>query len=355
MKRILKVWWKIALTMIAAGVALMVLGFTLGARGGYAYINSGRLQFSSAGTYYTIEESNLPPFDIVEVKVRSANIEIVQSDHYGLEMRLPEHEDEPQWGVTGGKLTIDASKADNIFSFLNFGFHQSSYIKVYCPSSNASSASGFSSNKLQSVDLTAGSGDISLQGISADRIGINTSSGLVRINTPYYQSVVAHATSGDITFSGAGDNASLTLSSISGSIKADASGCGAVDVETKSGDITILGETSADMEMRVMVSSGRIDINTASWKSLTAQAASGDIKITGDPHGTTSATAGSGDITMRLSGTASDFSYDISTGSGFIRFGENRIGSPARNINSAAINTLSIRTSSGNVRVDFDR
>jgi len=355
MKKILKIWWKIALILIAAGLALMVLGFSLGAHGGYAYIDGGRLRFVSAGTYNTIQEPNLPPFDAVEVTARSANIEIVESDHYGLEMRLPEYEDEPDWGITDGKLTIDASKTDNIFAFLSIGFHQSHYIKVYCPGGKTSSATGFGSNKLKSVDLSANSGDILLQGITADRIGINTSSGIIKVDAPYYQSAAAHANSGNITFSGTGDNASLKLSAYSGIIKADASGCSVVDLETKSGNITVSGQTNADAEIRAKANSGFIDIDITAWASLSAETLYGNIETTGYPHGTTSAVARSGNVTMKLGGNEGDFSYDLSTRSGLIRIGGNRVGSPARNINNAAGNTINIRTSSGNVRVDFVR
>ena len=355
MSRLQKAWWKIALIMIVAGLALIILSFSLGARGGYAYIGDGRLRFTSAGTYYTIQESNLQPFDAVEVMVKSANIEIVESDHFGLEMRLPEYEDAPEWGIIDGKLTINASKSDNIFAFMSIGFHQSHYIKVYYPGDKTSSFAGFGSNKLKSVDLTAGSGDILLQGVSADRIGVNTSSGIIRIDAPYYQIAAAHTNSGNITFSGKGDKASLKLSAFSGLIKADASGCSAVDLDTKSGNITVSGGTDTDADIKAIANSGLIDVNVTAWASLSAETGSGNIEISGYPHGTTSAKTGSGYVTMSLGGNEGDFSYDVSTGSGLIRIGGNRIGSPARNINNAAGNSIYIRTSSGNVRLDFDR
>jgi len=355
MSKILKIWWKIALIMIVAGIALIVLGFSLGARGGYAYIGDGRLRFSSAGTYYTIEESDLQPFDAIEVMVKASNIEIVESDHYGLEMRLPEYEDQPEWAIIDGKLTINASKTDNIFSFMSIGFHQSHYIKVYCPGGNSSSAIDFGSNKLKSVDLTAGSGGILLQGISADRIGVNTSSGNIRVESAYYQSAAAHTNSGNITFSGTGDNASLKLSATSGIIRADASGCSAVELDTKSGNITVSGQTNADAEINAKANSGLIDVDVTAWASLSTEIVSGSITATGYPHGTTSAKAGSGNVKMKLGGNEGDFSYDVSTGSGLIRIGGNRIGSPAINTKNASENSIYARTSSGNVIIDFDR
>ena len=355
MNKILKNWWKIALIIIAAGIALLILGFSFGARGGYAYFGEGRLRFASAGTYYTIEEVNLAPFDAVEVRTRSANIEIIESDHYGVEMQLPEYASVPEWGIAGGKLTIDTSQSDNVITFMDFGIFQSYYVKVYYPAGNASGNVEHYPNTLESVDLTARSGNIKVQGISADRIGINTSSGIIRVDTPYYKSVEAHTSAGNITFSGTGDKASLKLSTSSGVVKADASGCSVVDIDAKSGNITVTGQTNADAEIRTKTNAGIINMNIAAWASLSAEASSGNIEIAGDPHGTTSANASSGNITMKLGGNESDYSYDVSTGSGTIRIGGNRVGSPARNINNAAGNTIYIRTSSGNARVDFNR
>ena len=355
MKTILKIWWKIALVMVLAGVALLILGFSFGARGGYVYFSAGRLHFATADAYYIVQEPDLPAFDAIEIMARSADIEIIKSDHYGLEMRLPEYEDGPEWGITDGKLTVDASLADNIITFMSFGFNQSHYIKVYVPGGGVSGGTGPDSDKLKSVDLTTRSGNIKMQGIPADRIEISASSGYIKVDTPYYRSATAHATSGDIIFNGAGDKASLKLSASSGVITADASGCDAVDIDVKSGNITLSGDTNATAEIRAKASSGKIDINVAAWESLAADTNSGNIEITGDPHGATSANARAGNVTMRLAGEESDYSYEISASAGTIRVGGRRVGSPARSINNAAGNTINIKTSSGSARVDFDR
>ena len=353
MNKILKHWWKIALILIAAGIAILVLGFSLGAHGGYAYFSEGKLRFASSGTYYRIEETNLEPFDTVEVRTRATSIELIESDHYGFEMQLPEQANTPEWSIAAGKLTIDISQMGSILTFMDFGIFRENYVKVYYPAGDAMSNMENYSNILESVSLTAYSGNITVRGISVDRVEINATSGNIRVDTPYYRSAVVHASSGNITFNGTGDDASLKLSAYSGFIRADVSGCSALDIDAKSGNVTISGNSNATAVMMVNANSGKIGINVTAWESLSAESSSGNIEIAGHPHGTTSVNARSGNVTMRLGGNEGDFAYDVSSGSGWIRIGGNRIGSPARNTNNAAENMLNVRTSSGNVRIDF--
>lgn len=344
MKYIYKNWWKIALVLIVAGFALSALGFAFGARGGYAFFEDGRLRIVSSDENIIVREMDVAQFDVVEVKTGSASIELIASDSYGFEISLPQYVGKPSWSITDGKLAIDASSQANMFSIVNFNI-ASHYVKVYYPVGNAS--------VLKSVDLTASSGGILLQGVSAESISLKASSGSISAEVPYYRQATARNSSGSITFNGNGDNASLILVANSGTIRADSSGCAIVDISNSSGSITLSGDTLPSAEVQLKASSGTIRSEIPAWQSLTAKNTSGSINIIGQPHGNTSASVSSGSITMTLNGDESDFSYDMSTTSGTIRIGGQRIGSPARYSSDTAGNTLMADATSGSIRVDF--
>jgi DUF4097 and DUF4098 domain-containing protein YvlB len=345
MTGIQKNWWKIALTMIAAGIVLFILSFALGARGGYAYFGDGGLRFATAGENTVVQEMDIAPFDKVDVNVISANIEFVASDRYGIEMRLPANQGDLVWDVVDGKLTVNAESKYFSFYFMDFGFSKH-YIKVYFPSDAV----------LNSIDLVASSGNIIIPKLSVGNARLKTSSGAIRADALHYDQATAQTSSGNITFggNGNGNSAGLALSASSGNIKADASGCAKVDLGTKSGEVKLTGATSPSAELRVTASSGNAYVDVAEWKSLAVDVSSGNINITGKPSGATTANAKSGNVTMALRGEQRDFSYELSASSGTVRVGGQRMGNSARNTNNDAKNTIYAKTFSGNIRVDFN-
>ena len=178
----------------------------------------------------------------------------------------------------------------------------------------------------------------------------------IKADVRRYKQAAAQTTSGNIAFSGSGsgNEASLSLSATNGDIKADASGCGNVDLGTASGRVTLTGDTSPSAELRVTAKSGDATVDVTGWTSLTSETGSGDIRITGGPSGgTTSAKTGSGNVTMALRGDERDFSYQISAGSGSVRVGGRRMGDSAQYTNSDTRNMIHANTRSGNIRVDF--
>ena len=360
MKNILNKWKKLAFIMITAGAVLFAISFLLGARGGYIYFGGGGLKIIPAGDDVVIREIEIEPFDSVEIIAGSADIELVASDRYGIELRLPSGVSEPSWDITDGKLTINALSNDHIISFMDFGLMSPHYIRIYYPNSGGSTAIGGAPGEgkqgmtLKSVDLNTRSGEILLSNVSAENISLKSGSGGVRTDVSYYRHAFAQTSSGNITFNGNGDDAGLELSARSGRIIADASGCSEATVSTSSGNISLSGRTLPNAQLRVLTRSGSAGVDVSAWQTLAVEATSGNIRITGEPFGATSAISRSGDVIMTLRGIESSFSYDISTGSGSIRLGGQRLGSPARSVTGETGKMINARASSGNIRVDFN-
>jgi hypothetical protein len=342
MNRFLRNWWKYAIAMIAVGAALFLFSVTLGARGGYAYIGDRGLQFAPSGGDATdVMEMDLAPFDSVDVSVDSADIEFVASDRYGLEMRLPEHLEKPEWGVSDGMLTVRAASRKYAFTFMNIGLTRH-YVRIYYPAggANAKAEADGGNAQFKSIDVKTSSGKIVVPKLSAEGINMNTGSGRIEADVRLYRQANAHTSSGSIIFNGGGNDGSLRLSADSGSVRADASGCSAVDIVSKSGAITVTGDTSDSTEMTIKTSSGKTDVNISEWRSLTADTASGSIAIRGRPSGATNAKTKSGSVTMTLRGDESDFSYILTANSGKVSVGGRNLGKTARRDNGGATNAI---------------
>ena len=303
MKQIFNSWWKIAIIAIVVGIALIALGFALSARGVYVYFDGGRVRFASNAEQIFIEEYDLESFDEISVMANSANIELIESTSFGLELRLPAHADKPEWSIADGKLSVDARVFDGNFIFMSFD-SRSYYIKVYVPKGHV----------LEHVELNTSSGDILLSNVSAENIAIQARSG---------------------------------------TIEADTTGCTNVHVKSESGDVKLFGDTLPTADIFASATSGDVNVDVATWQKLTVQSNSGDVEITGEPNGVTSVDSMSGQVTLTLNGNQRDFSYDISTRSGTVQVGGQSYNDSARSIDRDAKNTIEVRASSGDVRVDF--
>ena len=353
MRRILKHWLRISMTMIAAGVALVILSFALGARGGYAYFGDGGLRIVPVGDAIVVREMDLAAFDTIQVRARSSSIELIESDRYGIELRLPAYAGEPNWSIANGKLTIDAYSGRSAIMLMNIGF-QSDLVRIYYPrQSGNSDGADIGGTVFKSVDLSTTSGSVKIAALMADDLRINTGSGAISVDISHFRQAVVQSKSGGIAYKGKGDAASLTISTISGGIKVDAAGCGAVDLNTRTGGISLGGDTLPNAQLRVASSSGSISVDVSAWMSLTAESGSGDIRIKGKAEGATFANARSGSLAMTLRGDERNFSYELSSRSGTIRIGGIRMGNSAKHISEEEMNTVIAQTSSGNISLDF--
>jgi len=345
--------WGLGMFLIILGIALLVYFKMVPGLGFFTAAGEGR------DADIIINEKKIPAFSSADITTSSTRIEFIPSDHYGLEICMPEEYD-PQWKVEGNRLTV-RQKTGNVH-IVGFVFTTDRYyVKVYYPK-----GAGF-----DEIQLTASSGGIKLPETEVKKLTITTSSGNINANAVQFANAVVKASSGDINFTGRSANGQAEIKSNSGKVDASANGCeqvkitassgkinanvdgcSKVDITASSGDITVLSKDKKATNLTVRAKSGKIRVDGAAWSELYAESSSGDIQVAGALFGTTSVKASSGRVELQVNGQASQYGYDLRASSGSIHWDGRKMEKSAHASDSLD-NLIKVNTSSGSIKVDF--
>jgi len=355
----------------------------------------------TGGGTIRISERDIPSFSSVNIITSSANIEFIPANYFGIEIHMP-RELQPEWNVENNVLIFRQTNRTNINVGL-FRINERRYVRVYYPrgtsfdevllqansgnvtfpeaetrnltiTTSSGNITAGAENYINSA-LTASSGNINFEGncingqtdISASsgnitvnnrsnqgQMNISASSGNVRANVSDAAEVMVSTSSGNIT-STLNNIAVVSLSASSGNIETSVDGSDAANIRTSSGNISVDSDDTTATNLTANATSGRIRVEGGTWQDLTAESSSGNIDISGALLGNTSARATSGRVELDVRGQVSQYGYDLNatSSSATIRWDGNRMDRPARSSGSFEHN-ISVNTSSGNIRVDFD-
>jgi|GEM_PF-2653026 len=325
MKSIWRNWAKISVCFFLVGVFLLGISWAFGMRGGFVYIDAKGLHVVSQGNadegLLLVNEENTEPFTAVDIYAVSADVELIKSDHFGLEMRLPKGS-EPVWGIENGVLSVKEQVKWSIFTIVNFDFITNAhFVKIYYPAS------------LEIVDL-------------------KTISGNIKANANNSKSLTVKSTSGNLKIKGSGN---VTLSTISGDVNADLERAESIEISTTSGNISVENDYDGETNLKINTISGTIRADGNVWKNAQLKSTSGDIKVGGDFIGKTEMKSISGNVNLDISGDIDKYGYELKSLSGSMRVGNNRFEKNFRSFNAdSAKNIIVVQTTSGDIRLDFD-
>jgi DUF4097 and DUF4098 domain-containing protein YvlB len=301
MKRVLKNAWKLAGALMAAGLIVLAIGWMLGARGG-VYVDAKGVHIDK-NERIEISERDIGEFTEISVATASADIELIASDHYGIELSY-NAQTAPEWRVQNGKLTV---KAENklIINFFSFNFQNNS-INIYYPES-----------------------------ARFDSAQITSASGAIRVSDAYIASLQIKNASGDVALRHL-EGEALTVGVSSGRVTLSDSGIsfGSVELTLTSGDITAEGLASRGTKIR---------------------STSGRVKLSGELLGETDVHCVSGDASVSAAGDEGAYSYSLKAVSGGVRVDGQRQGNSAARQNASAGNNIAVNTTSGSIDLNFSK
>ena len=143
---------------------------------------------------------------------------------------------------------------------------------------------------------------------------------------------------------------SVGIKATSGNIQiSDTDVSGSINVT--SGDITISGSKSGG-DLKIKSASGDLKIDDCIFGKLTTDQTSGDMRLTGTGSSRIETACISGDVSMELSGSETDFDFDISATSGKIIVGGAEIDNSYKKDNGSG-RAVDISTTSGDILVSF--
>lgn len=226
----------------AALVAVLVISILFGTH--FQFFN----QFG-IGESHVIYQNNInsSEFNSVQISWHAGHVQIrpTEDDQMQLTQRSNYDVSELSCSVSGGRLMIDENSSIGFF-FFGFG-NRSSDLELYLPK-----------KQYEEFELKMTSGSTDMNGVSADKMSFDLTSGDIRADTLQTKSLDVHTTSGTIALD---------------SVQADS-----VTAEATSGKITVSGSLSA---IKSKTTSGAVTMATDVVPSaLDADLTSGNIKIT---------------------------------------------------------------------------
>jgi len=286
-----------------------------------------------------INERDITPFNEVRVTTSLSEIELVESDRYGIDIFVPERF-APEWGVENGRLTIRENTSNHIFSGITL--RNNYYVRVYYPAGV----------EFSDITLLSASGRIDLPKVSVKDLSIESSSGSVRAAAEAFGYASIKSSSGSITFSGSGGD--VRLESQSGAVQSVTDNCEAIRVTTSSGRAVVTDKGDAATALSVDTQSGSIEVRGGVWQDLTARSSSGSTTINGALLGSTFAETASGSVRINVTGSPAEYGYTLTPASGSIHLNGERMSKPALSSGSFD-NHITVTTASGSIRVDFSK
>jgi len=356
MKFLMRNLWNFALVFILVGAILFGIAWHLGARGGRLSIDDKGLHMEyidlnhSSNAKIVVNEKNLNEFNSVKIKASSEDVRFIPSDYYGLEICTTKNtDDKPKWGIENGQLNVETARDKGAihffdFNFMNFNYNEN-YIKIYYPKDAS----------FKDIVVNLSSGDINLSKIKSEKLEIEVASGNINADIDKCNVLTVSASSGDIKLSGTSVE-KLNMNTTSGNIISEIDDCANIVASASSGDISIKNKRQLPASLNAKATSGSVNVSGEVWNSPKIESSSGDITISGDLKGNSNLEATSGDVKIHLSGTISEYTYDLSASSGTIVLDREKFERQFLSTGvSTSDNLIKVKTSSGDITIEFKK
>lgn len=264
-------------------------------------------------------------FSNINMQVDSQDVWIERSDDENTHFVC--YECDSEWfevSVQDGTLVIDNKQYDQINIMVNMetGDHSTLYLPkdVYENLSVKNGSGDLVAKKdaftFEDIDVTIGSGDVTLANMSADDLILYAGSGDLNMDSIDAGSADLKCGSGDISVANCNIDDFVNGKVGSGDVGCSQVSCNSVNFHTDSGDVTVNG-LSCKSDIETVASSGDILLTDAVTEtSFTVSTGSGNILLAACDAEEMELKTGSGDITGTL---RSAKKFDAKTGSGDIR------------------------------------
>ncbi len=292
--------------LIAVGIGLVISGFILSGKKGFAldYKNKKMLYSEDETVKDTIE---FEAFDEAEINIPYASLEIIEGDSYKLEYAADKNND-LKAEVKDGKLILNYSNASRSFNF-NFGYWDGErYFKLYVPEGTA----------LKKADIVLGSGSFTMEDIDIADLKIDDDFGSVDIKQM--------------------DSEKLDINCESGSVKLS---------NINTGDLNIVDDFGSVNLEDVKADKSKFDLE------------SGSLKLKGFESSDIEADSDFGSINCDLKGAAEDYNYDLRTEFGSITLDGDNVGKEEDGFDKVYVGgngdkKKQKKAESGSIKIDFE-
>ncbi len=310
---------KIAVAFIVIGILLAAVGIFAGAKFSIISTEDG-LKAVGKGDRQN-EEFSLPEFKNIEVELSDADIEVIPSNEFKLEIE----------GLKGTRITheienetliMNAEKDTTWFNFaMNFSLNMQSIIKIYVPEGT----------ELLDVSVSNKFGDTQLAGITSNKLIVKATDGDVSTNNIQTNELAIENKYGDFTGTDVKTN-DLILEMNDGNAELESVETENTNLKNKFGNTTLHDFTS---------------------RRAKVESTDGNVKVYGELLGQTNIKSSFGNVYLDLENKEAELGYNIQTKFGNVSVNGNQFKSDATH--SADTNhQLDVSSTDGDVDVTFN-
>jgi DUF4097 and DUF4098 domain-containing protein YvlB len=306
------------------------------------YLNRRGVQVEK-GARTEMTQRDIGAFTDIALDARDADIELIASDSYGLEISVRENQN-PEWSVRDGKLSVTA-RAESAFVLEimgNWDFENQNRIRVYYPESAA----------LENVSLKTGSGDIKVSDADIRALTIANAYGGLELKNLRAHDINIAMSSGNVTLASVSADF-IDVKNSYGFVSISGLTAGRAEADLSSGDFTI--SDSETGFLRVKDDYGAVKANNLTARGTRIDVSSGNVTLSGALSGENTIEDSYGKVTFNTTVGEQEYSYDLVSSYGGVRLnGQTRSGKTDSRLSSfknSAPNTLNIRASSGSIDV----
>jgi len=281
------------------GIVLMIGGFVLGASTSL-FIDTDGFHIKNKGSEIIMNKDNLPAFTSMDISIASANVELIPSNSYGIDISSNRSNVDIVYSVENGVLKVDQHIRWFIGIFDFRSWFRETNVKIFYPAGS----------KFEYIYFYGTSGQMTADKIEASDIFLKLTSGRVILSDIVTDKMRAKVTSGSVNFNN-------------------------LSTEKFDCDIT----------------SGTIYAKNLSSKFLNLKMTSGNFTAEGEMKGDNYIKLTSGNVNLGIYGNRADYSRDVDVTSGNVYIDGSRAN--GNEIIRSAPNSLTVKLTSGNVRVDF--
>ena len=340
----MKTIWKVIIIAIVAGLILAVIGLSMGASTLLFWDGTKFQTDDNNEAVSKINEPVIEPFSSIYVITSFCDVEIIVADNYGIE--AVGYNMQWDWALENGVLRVtQTNKSQSWIGVIGFNRTTMStnhnYLKIYIPGNT----------EFDIVSVDSNSGDVRFSSLQSDSVQINSSFGDIRISAVTCDSLKVDQNSGDFTGMDLSTRTIFYNSSFGDGSFQNAT-AERFTANQDSGDLNL---TNCEFGDIVTTNSfGSITARDVISRGADIRCDSGDVRLGGDFSGMTVLNTSFGDIRLTTSRTREEYSYEITTKFGDVKFGGDRYGSNASVYSGSVLeNHLKITSSSGDVEVIF--
>lgn len=298
---------------------------------------------------FDIAKTEVEPITQIDIHSKVAEVELISSDKFYVEIDYLYWEEKPDYSLENGVLFFDDSESFPDSYSINFNLHNA--IRIYLPQSSS----------LQKVSIEDASGDVSVEGFITEELDIavaygdftmkDTAAVDAEITLASGTSKITGFEVGKLDYTNSYGDAHFTDINTATSILPEGSVHEQFNVTMSSGDIKINGLNSTNVELSN--SYGGVSCDKITAEDMELELSSGNAVIDHSDILSSDITNSYGDVTLALSGEATDYSLDLDTSYGKIRV-DGKSYEEHLNTDNNGARSITANLSSGDIEVDFE-